>query len=118
MQDQIQQLKQIVTSENGFDREARQYVNDLEAEFKQAVEADKLREHPAIKPYLDFLFKEVVDCKEMLSGDPTLNDVARDRLFERIKQCKATLRAFGHNREDIEIRIKETLETAQKQMAA
>lgn len=101
----------------GFDAESRDEVLKIEAALQEAIAAGKLADHPAIKTYLDWIYKEILECKEMLSEDQSLDEKARSRLFERIKQCKQTLRAFGGRREDIELLIKQKLAHATSQTA-
>ena len=115
MNQDLEQLKQIVNSDEGFTKEDRDEVAKIEEMLVEAVAAENLAQHPALKAYLDSRTKEILDCKELLSSElERLDEKARDRLFERIRQCKDTLRHFGQKKEDIEYAIKNMLENAKR----
>lgn len=114
MNPELERLLQIV-QKDGFTADDRQYVLDLKQQLQDLTATEKLAQHPTIKAYLDFLEQEITSCKDLLSDEhQRLDEKARDRLFERIRQCKEMRSMFQvqETKDGLEFQIKGTLEEA------
>src|SRR5437867_3070338 len=101
MMKELEQLKAIVL-EGDFTGDDKQEVLQLEQKLKEAIAAEKLASHPAIKSYLDYLSDEVFRCNLILSETEDLSEPERRKFYERKRQCRRFQELFGTNRADIE----------------
>lgn len=121
---EVQQLRELVFS-GGWDDESKQEVDDLENRLHEIAAAEKSAEHPAVKPFIDFLVSEIDRCELLLHTDKTLTDRQRDELFARIEIASRFTHLFGgKSRQSIEEQISKLLaharlvEKAQNSQAA
>ena len=109
MNSDLEQLKQLVF-DGGWDNESRIEVMNFEQQLHDASVREQLANHPAIKPFVDYLKSRKEAAELLLKTDRTLNDRGRDALFERIDVCDNFLQIFGgEQRRSIEQSIREAL---------
>ena len=113
----IDQLESIVSSSD-FDEDSKKRVQELRERFEHAIAAEDLANHPAVKPYIEFLKMDIEQCKEELSENPLLDESTRRMLFERKRQARSFLTMFEDTKEKVEADIKQELDVAKTQEAS
>ena len=108
---ELDQLKDLVLR-GGFDSDSIADVLQLEQKLKEAIAAQKLKQHPAIQAYLEYLHQEIDRCNVVMSESEDLPDRERIKLYERKQACRRFLEIFGENRADIDQSIKDMLNVA------
>jgi hypothetical protein len=108
----LEQLKQLVF-DGGWDNDSRQAVINFEQQLADLSVKEQLKDHPVIKPYIDWLTERKAQAQLLLQTDRTLNVQGRDALFERIDVCDHFLSVFtGDARAGVENSIREALHRA------
>lgn len=108
--DDLEQLERLVL-DGGFDEESKEQLRQLRNQFEKAVAAEHLAKHSAIAPYIQYLKDEIERCNTILSTDEQLDEMQRNRYFERKRACQDFLSHFGDTTQ-ISQTIKKLLDVA------
>lgn len=111
MNQDLESLKKLVL-EGGYDDEDKKSVLQLEHNLQEAVSAEKLTLHPAIKAYLDYLKAEISRCNLILNETEVLPEDERKRVYLHKKECTRFLSIFEDQRTSVEQEIKQLLNVA------
>lgn len=109
---QLDELKKLVI-DGGWDDESKKQVLDLETRLQDLSIRENLGQHPAIKPFIDYLTTEISRCDMLLRKHQGLDDRSRDRLFAIVDIAEHFTSVFsGKARQSAEDEIKKLLDVA------
>jgi hypothetical protein len=108
----LEQLKAIVAGPD-YDPESREVVAELEKQFEEAVQSEKLLAIPSVVKYVEHIEREIEQCKELLSEQTMkLTDHQRIQLHER-KEINRDFLMFFKPQRHVEKTIKQHLDAVQ-----
>ena len=111
MNQELEELKKLVL-DGDWDEDSRQSVRNLEARMLEAAAAEKSAEHPAVKPYLEYLSGRVASARDILTTKRT-SAIEQEFLFAIIELATRFTSLFnGDARRATEDIIKKNLDVA------